>query len=34
MGLIQKPINPKAKEVVIGPRKPKAFSKCPWECKK
>ena len=31
MGLIRKPINPKAKDVVIGPKKSKGFSKSPWE---
>ena len=25
---------PKGKDVVIGPGKPKGFSKSPWECKK
>jgi len=27
MGLVQRPINPKEKNVVIGPRKPEGFSK-------
>ena len=34
MELVRRPINPKLKDVVIGPRKPKRFSKNPWECKK
>ena len=34
MGLVRRPINPKAKDVVIGLGKPKRFRKSPWECKK
>ena len=33
MGLVQRPTNPKVKDMVIEPRKPKRFSKNPWECK-
>ena len=31
MGLAQKPISPKGKDMVIGLGKPKGFSKNPWE---
>ena len=34
MGLVQRPINPKVKDVVIGPEKSKRFNKSPWEHKK
>jgi len=33
MGLVQMPTNPKVKDMVIGPWKPKRFNKNPWECK-
>ena len=31
MGLVQIPINPKAKDMIIGMGKPKRFSKSLWE---
>ena len=34
MRLVQRPIYPKVKDVVIEPRKLKRFSKSPWKCKK
>ena len=34
MRLVQRPINPKVKDMVIRPEKPKRFSESPWECKK
>ena len=34
MRLVQRPIKPKVKDMVIGLKKPKIFSKNPWECKK
>ena len=33
MRLVQRPINPKVKDLVIEIGKPKRFSKSPWECK-
>ena len=33
MGLAQRPISPKSKNMVIGPRKPKGFSKKPMGVK-
>ena len=33
MGLAQRPISPKGKDMVIGPRKPKGFSKKPMGVK-
>ena len=34
MGLAQRPISPKVKDMVIGPGKPKGFSKKPMSVKK
>ena len=34
MGLVQRPINPKVKDMVIRSGKLERFSKSSWECKK
>ena len=34
MGLVQRPMNPKVKDMVIGQGKRERFSKSPRECKK